>query len=86
MFGTLGMTELIFILIIALLIFGPKKLPEIGQALGRGIREFRQSAESIKKDVETGIGLDEKSREELKSSLSLEEKKPEEIKPEVKTS
>lgn len=45
MFG-LGFPELIVILVVALLIFGPGKLPEIGSALGRGIRDFRKALES----------------------------------------
>ena len=44
MFG-IGATELIVILVVALLIFGPGKLPEIGGALGRGIRDFRKAVE-----------------------------------------
>ena len=40
-FGRLGAPELILILLIALLIFGPRKLPEIGRAIGKAIREFR---------------------------------------------
>jgi sec-independent protein translocase protein TatA len=44
MFG-LGATELIVILVVALLIFGPGKLPEIGGALGKGIRDFRKAIE-----------------------------------------
>lgn len=46
MFG-LGATELIVILVIALVIFGPGKLPELGSALGRGIRDFRKSVDGI---------------------------------------
>lgn len=45
MFG-MGATELIVILVVALLIFGPGKLPEIGSALGRGIRDFRKAVEN----------------------------------------
>jgi sec-independent protein translocase protein TatA len=45
MFG-IGATELIVILVVALLIFGPGKLPEIGSALGRGIRDFRKAIEN----------------------------------------
>jgi sec-independent protein translocase protein TatA len=44
MFG-MGATELIVILVVALLIFGPGKLPEIGSALGKGIRDFRKAVE-----------------------------------------
>lgn len=46
MFG-LGVPELVIILVIALIIFGPKKLPEIGKSLGQGIREFRKSTSAI---------------------------------------
>lgn len=44
MFG-LGMSELILILVIALVIFGPSKLPEMGSAAGKAIREFRRSTQ-----------------------------------------
>ena len=46
MFG-LGMQELIIILVIALLVFGANKLPEIGRGLGRGIREFRKASSEL---------------------------------------
>ena len=57
MFG-LGATELIVIMVIALVIFGPGKLPELGGALGRGIRDFRKSVESNDED-QTKIDSDE---------------------------
>lgn len=44
MFG-LGVTELVIILVVALIVFGPGRLPEIGGALGRGIRDFRRSVD-----------------------------------------
>jgi sec-independent protein translocase protein TatA len=40
-------TELIFVLIIALIIFGPKRLPEIGSAIGKGLREFRKATSEV---------------------------------------
>ena len=43
----LGPTELIIVLVIALIIFGPGKLPELGKALGQGIREFKESVQDI---------------------------------------
>lgn len=51
MFG-LGMQELIIILIIALLVFGANKLPEIGRGLGRGIREFRKASTELSGSLE----------------------------------
>lgn len=43
MFGNIGPLEIVVVLIIALIVFGPKRLPELGRSLGRGIREFRGS-------------------------------------------
>jgi sec-independent protein translocase protein TatA len=43
MLGNVGPLEIIVVLIIALVVFGPKRLPELGRSLGRGIREFRGS-------------------------------------------
>lgn len=43
MFGNVGPLEIVIVLIIALIVFGPKRLPELGRSLGKGIREFRGS-------------------------------------------
>jgi len=45
MFGKIGFPELILILVIALVVFGPSKLPEIGESLGKSIRQFKKSVE-----------------------------------------
>lgn len=60
MFGSLGMPEILFILVLALLIFGPKRLPEMGRTLGRGLREFRRATNDLKRTVETEISADDK--------------------------
>ncbi|HWI65476.1 MAG TPA: twin-arginine translocase TatA/TatE family subunit [Symbiobacteriaceae bacterium] len=49
--GKLGMTEILLILVVALLIFGPAKLPALGKSVGEGIREFKKSMQGIKDDV-----------------------------------
>ena len=46
-FESIGITGLIVILVVALLVFGPKRLPEIGHSLGKGIREFKRSVSDI---------------------------------------
>lgn len=63
MFG-LGVPELIIILVIALIIFGPKKLPEIGKSLGQGIREFRKSTSALETQIQEE---EKKSSEEPKA-------------------
>jgi|SRR6266545_7532218 TatA/E family protein of Tat protein translocase len=55
MFGSIGMPELILIFIVALLVFGPKKLPELGKSLGRGLAEFKKASEDLKKTIEDEI-------------------------------
>ena len=50
-FGGLGIGETIFIVVVALLIFGPRRLPELGGALGKGIREFRRSVNEVKHEI-----------------------------------
>lgn len=62
MFGPLGVPELIFILVLALLIFGPKKLPEIGRTLGKGLGEFRRASEDLKRSFNAEMALDEEER------------------------
>lgn len=48
--GNIGPLEIIIVLIIALIVFGPKRLPELGSSLGRGIREFKQTVTGEKDD------------------------------------
>ncbi|MDK2856313.1 MAG: sec-independent protein translocase protein TatA [Bacillota bacterium] len=50
MFGRLGLPELLIILFLALIIFGPGKLPEVGKALGRTIGEFRKASREAKEE------------------------------------
>ncbi len=52
MFGSIGMPELLVIFLIALIVIGPKKLPEIGRAIGKGIAEFKKATEEIKESIE----------------------------------
>lgn len=59
MLGNIGPLEIIVVLIIALVVFGPKRLPELGNSLGKGIREFRDSV--------TGDKDDEKDDDDVKA-------------------
>jgi len=55
MFGNIGFPELLIILTIALLVFGPRKLPEVGKSLGKALREFRKTSDEIKEKIEEEI-------------------------------
>ncbi len=59
MIGGLGMTEILVILLIVLLLFGAKRIPEVAQGLGKGLREFKKAAHDIQKDIKD-VGDDEK--------------------------
>jgi TatA/E family protein of Tat protein translocase len=75
MFGNIGFPELIIILAIALLIFGPKKLPEVGRSIGRALREFRKTSDEIKEKIEEEIQVDEfrDIKEEFKKDIEENE-------------
>ena len=51
MFGGLGMGEMILIFLVVLLLFGAKRLPEIGSSLGKGIREFKTSMKDVEREI-----------------------------------
>ena len=59
MFGSIGMPELIIILVIALIIFGPRKLPELGKSLGKSINEFKRASADLQSTLEQEIKLEE---------------------------
>jgi sec-independent protein translocase protein TatA len=59
MFGSIGMPELIIILVIALIIFGPRKLPELGRSLGRSIGEFKKASNELRSTLEEEIRIEE---------------------------
>jgi len=75
MFGNIGFPELLIILSIALLIFGPKKLPEVGRSIGRALREFRKTSDEIKEKIEEEIQVDEfrDIKEEFKKDIEENE-------------
>jgi len=54
-FGSIGGPELLVIFLVALLIFGPRKLPELGKAVGRGLAEFRKAASDLRDTLETEV-------------------------------
>lgn len=82
----LGMTEILIILLIALLLFGPRKLPELGRSLGQSIREFQRGAKSIREEFEKAADVQEIKQIKEEVSKPIEElKKPLETKQEPKS-
>jgi TatA/E family protein of Tat protein translocase len=62
MLGSLGVPEIIFILVLALLIFGPKRLPEIGRTVGKGLAEFRRASSEIQRTINAELALEDDPR------------------------
>lgn len=70
MFG-IGTTELIIILVVALLVLGPKKLPEIAKSLGKGVAEFRRMSSDMQRTIETEANRADEEREKEKIKKEL---------------
>lgn len=62
MFGSLGVPELILIFIVALLVFGPKRLPEIGKTLGKALGEFKRATDDLKTTIEREVQVEEQKQ------------------------
>jgi sec-independent protein translocase protein TatA len=60
MFGSIGMPELIVIFVIALIVFGPKKLPDLGKSLGKSIAEFKRASNELRNTLEEEVRLEER--------------------------
>lgn len=59
--GPLGFNEILIILVIVLLLFGGKKIPELMRGLGRGVREFNDAKTNVKKEIEEGLSEKERA-------------------------
>ena len=69
--GPLGVPELIVIFVIALIVFGPRKLPELGRSLGKGMAEFKRASNELRNTLDEEIRLEER-REALKAPAAPE--------------
>jgi TatA/E family protein of Tat protein translocase len=58
-FGPIGMPELVLIFAVALLLFGPRKMPQIGKSIGRALGEFRRASNEFKRTIEDEVAADE---------------------------
>jgi sec-independent protein translocase protein TatA len=83
MFEGLGMPELILIVVVFLIFFGPKKIPEMAQGIGKGIREFRKSIKEVQNDIEetttstAALGPVDREHELIKRELELAKREEE---------
>ena len=72
MFGSFGGMELVVIVLIVLLLFGAKKIPELARGIGQGIQEFKKASGEIRKEIEKGAqdvdNADQKTKETTKSN------------------
>ena len=60
MFGSIGMPELMIIFVIALIIFGPRKLPELGRSMGKSLSEFKRASHDLKNTLDEEIRIEDK--------------------------
>lgn len=72
MFGQIGMSELLVILVVVLLVFGPKKIPELARGISRGLNEFKRAADEVKQELNLDLERDSRQprapeRKSLKS-------------------
>ena len=68
MFGSIGTPELISIFVIALIVFGPRKLPELGKSLGRSLNEFKKASNDLQASLEQEIRLEEQKEQRAKAA------------------
>ena len=76
MFGTLGGPELFLIFVVALIVFGPRKLPEIGKSLGKMMGEFRRASNEFRSTIENEV-----EAEKIRESMRIEPPKVEPVTP-----
>lgn len=70
MFGSIGMPELIIIFVIALIIFGPRKLPELGRSLGKSLSEFKRASSELRSTLDEEIHFeDQRSSEQTRKKV-----------------
>jgi TatA/E family protein of Tat protein translocase len=72
MFGSIGMPELIIIFVIALIIFGPRKLPELGRTLGKSLAEFKRATNELKSTLEDEIRLEEQQLQRAETKAATQ--------------
>ena len=85
MFGSVGVPELIIIFTIALIIFGPRKLPELGKSLGKSLAEFKRASNELKNTLDEEIRMEERRSAERQEPPPHAERQTAAIDPDVPT-
>jgi sec-independent protein translocase protein TatA len=67
-----GPEELLLILLLALIVFGPKRLPEIGRTIGKSLREFRRASEGVREEINRHLNLDEEDDDGFTGTFPIE--------------
>ncbi len=80
MLGPIGMQELIIIFVIALIVFGPRKLPQLGKSLGRSIAEFKRASNELRSTLEQEIRVEETRKEIMEPIETLQQEAKEAVK------
>ena len=68
----LGFPEIIIIFVIALLIFGPRKLPELGKSLGKGLAEFKRASNELKRTWEEEVKTEEEELRKIQKDVNID--------------
>ena len=76
MLGPIGMPELVIIMVIALIIFGPRKLPELGRSIGRSLNEFKKASNELRSTLDEEIRVEEQRSAERQRPPSSEPSHP----------
>jgi sec-independent protein translocase protein TatA len=75
MLGSVGMPELIIILVIALMVFGPRKLPELGRAVGQTMNEFKKGLNNVRDTVEEDIRKEDQQKGAVETPADTEDRR-----------
>jgi sec-independent protein translocase protein TatA len=76
MFGSVGTPELIIIFVIALIVFGPRKLPELGKSLGKSLAEFKRASNELKNTLDEEIRMEERKQQQAQEPPRVAEFDP----------
>jgi sec-independent protein translocase protein TatA len=81
--GNIGPWELVFILVIALIVVGPGKLPEVAKSMGKAVNEFKKTTSGVKKEFQDAIKLDDVDKPSQPKELKAQGSEPDSIQNEV---